>query len=122
MFCPFILYLAKFSKQLNHEPKEDFILLTHMNKIIPNFKSAETQVISLEDFDSNGQLQKKEDVQMQSDEEEAQDNVLTKMSRIDIIYNSNQVMCSGWGNTRHAAERNASIQGLKWLRCNGLWV
>ena len=26
MFCPFILFVAKFSKQLNHEPKEDFII------------------------------------------------------------------------------------------------
>jgi hypothetical protein len=29
-------------------------------------------------------------------------------------------MCSGWGNTRHAAERNASIFGMEWLRDN--WV
>jgi len=29
MLCPFILFVAKFSKQLNHEPKEDFILQTH---------------------------------------------------------------------------------------------
>jgi len=40
MFCPFILYVAKYSKQLHHEPKEDFILRTHIKKIIPDFKSA----------------------------------------------------------------------------------
>lgn len=26
IICPFVLYVAKFSKQLNHEPKEDFII------------------------------------------------------------------------------------------------
>jgi hypothetical protein len=46
---------------------------------------------------------------MHSEKKETQEKVLTKMFRIDIIYNSNQVMCSGWGNTSHAAERNASI-------------
>jgi len=44
--------------------------------------------------------------------------VLTKMCRIDIIYNSGQVLCSGWGNTRKAAERNASILGLDWLHAS----
>jgi len=48
--------------------------------------------------------------------EDDEESVLTKMYRIDIIYNSGQVMCTGWGNTRHAAERNASILGLDWLR------
>lgn len=44
-----------------------------------------------------------------SDEEQ---QMLTKMYRTDIIYNGGQVLCSGWGNTKHAAERNASIHGL----------
>ena len=26
IICPFVLYVAKFNKQLNHEPKEDFII------------------------------------------------------------------------------------------------
>lgn len=56
----------------------------------------------------------REDERMNSEEDE--ESVLTKMYRIDIIYNSGQVMCTGWGNTRHAAERNASILGLDWLR------
>lgn len=118
MFCPFILYVAKHSKHLNHEPKEDFILQTHTKKIIPDFKTAQQQVLRLDDFDSNGLLLNisGEDVDMTTGDEQS---VLTKMYRIDIIYNSGQVMCSGWGNTRHAAERNASINGLKWLRANG---
>jgi len=53
---------------------------------------------------------------MQSEEDE--DQQVHKMFKVDIIYNSGQVMCSGWGNTRHAAERNASIQGLKWHQKN----
>jgi len=52
---------------------------------------------------------------MRSDEE---DSVLTKMYRIDVIYNNGLVMCSGWGNTKHAAERNASINGLNWLKAH----
>jgi dsRNA-specific ribonuclease len=26
ILCPFLLFTAKYSKQLNHEPKEDFII------------------------------------------------------------------------------------------------
>jgi len=52
---------------------------------------------------------------MQGDEELDNESALCKMIKVDVIYNSNQVLCSGWGNTKHAAERNASILGLKWL-------
>ena len=51
----------------------------------------------------------------ESSEEECPTSRLVK---VDIIYNSGQVLCSGWGNTKHAAERNASIRGLKWLKEN----
>ncbi len=32
---PFILFVAKYSKQLNKEPKEDFLILAQQNKILP---------------------------------------------------------------------------------------
>ena len=53
-----------------------------------------------------------EDVEMSQDDEE---QCMSKMVKVDIIYNQGQVLCSGWGNTKHAAERNASILGLRWL-------
>ena len=38
-----------------------------------------------------------------------------KMLKCDFIYNGNEVMCTGYGNTRKQAERNASIEGYMWL-------
>lgn len=81
---------------------------------MPNFRSSEIhQALSLKDFDANGQLHSKkperdDDVDM-TDENEDEEHVISKMIKVDIIYNSGQVLCSGWGNTKHAAERNASI-------------
>jgi dsRNA-specific ribonuclease len=37
LLAPFILFVAKFSKQLNKEPKEDFTLLGHKHKLLPRF-------------------------------------------------------------------------------------
>jgi dsRNA-specific ribonuclease len=52
LLCPFVLYVAKFSKQLNHEPKEDFIIASQLQKIIPQYRPCEAhQVLSLKDFD-----------------------------------------------------------------------
>jgi dsRNA-specific ribonuclease len=56
ILCPFVLYVAKYSKQLNHEPKEDFTLTAWKHKIIPDFRSVQQQVLRLEDFDERGQL------------------------------------------------------------------
>ena len=35
LLAPFILYVAKFSKRLNKEPKEDFTILAGLHKIVP---------------------------------------------------------------------------------------
>jgi len=56
MFCPFILFVAKFSKQLNHEPKEDFIIQTHSRKIIPEYRPAQQKVLRLDEFNQDGLL------------------------------------------------------------------
>lgn len=42
-------------------------------------------------------------------DDEGEEHMMSKMIRTDIIYNSGQILCSGWGNTKHASERNASI-------------
>jgi dsRNA-specific ribonuclease len=41
MLAPFVLFVAKFSKKLHKEPKEDFILLSNKLKIKPDMKSYE---------------------------------------------------------------------------------
>jgi dsRNA-specific ribonuclease len=41
MLAPFVLFVAKFSKKLYKEPKEDFILLSNKLKIKPDMKSYE---------------------------------------------------------------------------------
>ena len=43
-----------------------------------------------------------------------------KMIRCEVLFNHNEVMADGLGNTKKQAERNASINGLKWLRDNRL--
>ena len=40
------------------------------------------------------------------------------MYRINIIHNNGQIMTTGYGNTNHQAEKNASISGLLWLTQN----
>ena len=39
LLAPFILHVAKFSKRLHKEPKEDFVILSGINKIKPEFDS-----------------------------------------------------------------------------------
>lgn len=41
------------------------------------------------------------------------------MFRVEVIFNNNQVMTEGIGNTKKQAERNASINGLSFLRVGG---
>ena len=41
-----------------------------------------------------------------------------KMVKCEILYNNNEVMTVGFGNSKKQAERNASIQGQIWLHQN----
>ena len=110
--------MAKFSKQLNKEPKEDFIILCSQHKIIPKLVVDDhQQLIDLSEFDSNGQLRPKS---AGEDSEMGEGEQTSKMVKVDIIFNNGQKMTSGWGNTRKAAERNASIHGLQWLEQNNI--
>ena len=38
-----------------------------------------------------------------------------KMVKCEVVYNNNEVMTVGFGNSKKQAERNASIQGCQWL-------
>jgi hypothetical protein len=41
-----------------------------------------------------------------------------KLIQVDILYNNNEIMVTAYGNTSKQASRNASIEGIKWLRGN----
>ena len=43
-----------------------------------------------------------------------------KLTKVQVLFNHNQPMTVGFGNTRKQAERNASINGLRWLKENKL--
>jgi dsRNA-specific ribonuclease len=49
MLAPFILYVAKFSKRLNKEPKEDFLILSGIHNLRPAFKDAIPVEIQLDE-------------------------------------------------------------------------
>ena len=57
-----------------------------------------------------------------ADDSLIQTNVIStvKLTKVQVLYNHNQVMTEGYGNTRKQAERNASINGLNWLKKNRL--
>ena len=38
LLSPFLLHVAKFSKKLNKEPKEDFQILSNLHKIAPDMQ------------------------------------------------------------------------------------
>ena len=50
LLAPFVLFVAKFSKKLYKEPKEDFNIFANLLKIKPVFKVTELQVDSLEPY------------------------------------------------------------------------
>lgn len=43
-----------------------------------------------------------------------------RLCEVDVIFNAGELMCRGYGNTRKQAERNASINGLAWMRKKGI--
>jgi len=38
------------------------------------------------------------------------------MYRCDVLYRKGKVLCTGYGSTKRQAERNAGVEGLKWLK------
>lgn len=139
---PFVLFVAKYSKKLNKEPKEDFTILAGLHRIKPDIRSrGECEM-------THGQLgqllketnpedpspicrdSKEVDVNM-ADAEQKEKSIDTfiedmradqkvRMIRCEVLFNHNEVMAEGLGSTRKQAERNASINGLAWLRANKL--
>ena len=104
LLSPFVLFVAKLSKILYKEHKEEFIWCSIANKIRPQFRfSEEPMLVTLGPT---------------SDEEESSsstDGVQANMYRAEVIYNQGTVMCTAYGSNKRQAERNASIIGLQWL-------
>ena len=40
------------------------------------------------------------------------------MYRCDVLYRKGQLLCSGYGSTKRQAERNAGVEGLRWLEAH----
>ena len=53
-------------------------------------------------------------------ESEKQNGVKVKLFKVVVLYNFGDEMCTGYGNTKKQAERNASINGLNWMREKGI--
>lgn len=98
--APCVLYVAKFSKKIHKEPKEDFIQLASQLKMKPKFNNIDVN-IRLSDI-----------IPVENKEEDHEEQ---KMTKTQIIYNNGQIMVVGYGSTKDQAERNASIMGLNWL-------
>ena len=54
MLAPFVLHVAKYSKKLHKEPKEDFVILSGNNKIKPEFVPRGEKYVKLTPRDSPG--------------------------------------------------------------------
>ena len=93
LLSPFILYVAKFSKVLYKEHKEEFLWAAIASKIKPRFQ-----------FSDEARLAK------------IAENYWVEMFQADVIYNNGQIMCTGYGSNRKQAERNASVLGLQWIK------
>ena len=83
LLAPFLLHVAKFSKKLSKEPKEDFLILSNLQKIAPEIKVNgepyfdESQLVDL----SLGRQV------MPIDETSGENKV--KLFRAEVLYNNN---------------------------------
>ena len=73
-----------------------------------------------EEAEKKMEIDSEQDYSQHSPEQLEDHDEIFKVIKVDILYNHNQVLASGMGNTRKQAERNASIYGLRWLESRGL--
>lgn len=103
LLAPFVLYVAKFSKNIHKEPKEDFNQLSNKLNMKPMFSAKEKIDVPLSKI-------------INRDVDPMEDEVFEAMCQSEIIINNGEVMTVGYGNSKDQAERNASILGLQWLQ------
>ena len=105
LMAPFVLYVAKYSKSINKEPKEDFQQLATQLKMKPFFRSSKDPIeVHLSEV-LGSQLGRNHDA-------------TAKLMKVEIIHNNGQVMTTSYGNSLSQAEKNASILGIEWLHRN----
>ena len=109
LMAPFVLYVAKFSKQIHKEPKEDFWQLATQLEMWPKWDYHQTE-------GGKPKTVKLSEV-LERPIAEA-DDVQVPMQQVSIIYNNGEVMATSYGYTKAQAERNVSLLGLKWLKAN----
>lgn len=61
LLAPFVLFVAKFSKVMGKEPKEEFIIQSQLKKIIPKLECKTSEVLALNEFDKEGFLLESKD-------------------------------------------------------------
>jgi dsRNA-specific ribonuclease len=98
LLAPFVLFVARYSKEVHGEPKEQFIIKCGREfKLRPAFRcssDAEKMLVK----GSKGQ------------ETEA------LMYSCKILFRNGQTMVEAVGNTKRQAERNAGVAGLQYLK------
>ena len=104
MLAPFILYVAKWSKFVPKEPKEELYLESTKYKIRPKLEIKGIFKVTLQQLNeikNTGQaLSELEEVKSNEDSSEDSQQQQCYMHECDVIYNNGSVMCTGFGNTK----------------------
>lgn len=100
LMAPLLLFVAKYSKQMYYEPKEQFLIKAKKHKINPKFRHSPV----------------KEDVKLSEVlSRTLADDLTVPMVKVEVHYNNGQILTSAHGNNNFQAERNASIRGYRIL-------
>ena len=59
-----------------------------------------------------------EDGQVVSKEVPVPISTMAEMYTCDVLFRKGQVLCQGFGSTKRQAERNAGVEGLRWLKAH----
>ena len=107
ILSPFVLFTAKYSKKLFKEPKDEFILLTGLLKMLPVFRTTEILVEDIDGFSKS--LNSCVDPCSHYSPIDLKKGILTqdldqkpkyKMVKCEILYNNNEVMTVGFGSSK----------------------
>ena len=80
MLAPFVLYVAKYSKRLNKEAKEDYIILAGLCKIKPVFCKREDKFLRISAMSAGV-------IDWVDEDSQSTDEDFSKMIHVDALYN-----------------------------------
>ena len=111
IISPLLLFVAKFSKEVCKEPKEQFVIKAQADfRIKPKFYIHDVpeliEVASRQLLEVGTDLEGKPLFQQRMTE--------ASMYRCDILYRKGKILCSGFGSSKRQAERNAGVEGMRW--------